>query len=57
MEKLDIPYRNFHVIRHTHATDLLAIGVPIVEVARRLGHAIPSYDKEIAIKVGNLYLE
>lgn len=68
MGKLDIPYRNFHVIRHTHATDLLGIGVPIVEVARRLGHArishtlelyghaIPSYDKEIAVKVGSLYL-
>ena len=68
MGKLDIPYRNFHGIRHTHATDLLSVGIPIVEVARRLGHAhishilelyghaIPSYDKEIAVKVGSLYL-
>jgi len=64
----DVPYRNFHVLRHTHCTDLLAAGVPIIEVARRVGHArvshtlelyghaIPSYDKEIADKVGNLYI-
>ena len=63
-----VPYRNFHVLRHTHATDLLADGVPIVEVARRLGHArvshtlelyghaIPSYDQEIADKVAKLYI-
>ena len=63
-----IPYRNFHVLRHTHCTDLLAAGVPIVEVARRVGHArishtlelyghaIPRLDKEIAGKVENLYL-
>ena len=67
MEKLDIPYRNFHVIRHTHATDLLAAGVPIADVSRRLGHArisytldlyghaLPRTDKEIAAKVGTLY--
>lgn len=68
MRRAGIPYRNFHVLRHTHCTDLLAAGVPIVEVARRVGHArishtlelyghaIPSYDKEIAGKVSNLYL-
>lgn len=68
MEKAAIPYRNFHVLRHTHCTDLLAAGIPIVEVAKRVGHArishtlelyghaIPSYDKEIADKVGNLYI-
>ena len=67
MEQADVPYRNFHVFRHTHATDLLAAGVPVIEVARRLGHsrithtlelyghAIPSYDKQIAAKVAELY--
>lgn len=67
-ERSGITYRNFHVLRHTHCTDLLAAGVPIVEVARRVGHArishtlelyghaIPRYDKEIAAKVGGLYL-
>lgn len=64
----NVPYRNFHVLRHTHATELLAAGVPIVEVSRRLGHskishtlelyghAIPNYENEIANKVKNLYV-
>ena len=68
MKRIDIPYRNFHVFRHTHATDLLAAGVPIVEVAHRLGHsrishtlelyghAIPRYDQQIAEQVSKLYL-
>lgn len=62
-----VPYRNFHVLRHTHATELLAAGVPIVEVARRLGHskishtlelyghAIPSYDNKIVDKINDIY--
>jgi len=28
-----------HDIRHSHATDLLSIGVPIQDVSRRLGHS------------------
>ena len=68
VKNADVPYRKFHTLRHTHATDLLADGVPIVEVSRRLGHAqvshtlniyahaIPRYDKEIATKVAQLYL-
>lgn len=67
IKRSNIPYRNFHVIRHTHATDLLAAGVPIADVSRRLGHArisytldlyghaLPRTDKEIAAKVGTLY--
>lgn len=35
----DIPYRKFHALRHTHATELLGKGVPVLEVSRRLGHA------------------
>ena len=61
------PYRNFHCLRHTHATLLLANGIPIIEVSRRLGHssvtqtldmyghAIPSYDKTIAEKIDAIY--
>lgn len=68
IRKTSIPYRNFHVLRHTHATQLLANGVPIIEVSRRLvharishtlelyGHAIPNYDSKIADKVKKLYL-
>lgn len=32
----------FHSLRHTHATQLLANGVPVMEVSKRLGHAQPS---------------
>lgn len=62
-----IPYKNIHVLRHTHATELLALSVPIIEVSRRLGHskvahtldlyghAIPNYEDKIVDKVTQLY--
>jgi len=62
-----VPYKNIHVLRHTHATELLALGVPIIEVSRRLGHskvahtldlyghAIPNYEDKIVDKVAQLY--
>lgn len=62
-----LTHKNFHVLRHTHATELLAAGVPIIEVSRRMGHskvshtldlyghAIPNYDQHIADKVTQLY--
>lgn len=55
----EVRYRKFHCLRHTHATMLLASGVPVMEVAKRLGHsrashtlnlyghAIPGYDKNL----------
>lgn len=67
LKKANVPYKNFHVLRHTHATELLANGIPIIEVSRRLGHskvshtlelyghAIPNYDNKIAEKVQELY--
>ncbi|WP_289146522.1 site-specific integrase [uncultured Megamonas sp.] len=63
----NVPYKNFHVLRHTHATQLLANNIPILEVAKRLGHskashtlnlyghAIPNMDKEVADKVAKIY--
>ncbi|MDT8903265.1 tyrosine-type recombinase/integrase [Anaeroselena agilis] len=60
-------HKKFHAFRHTHATDLLASGENIMDVARRLGHskasttldlyghAIPANDQRIAEKVGKLY--
>lgn len=65
--KCELPYRNFHCLRHTHATLLLAAGIPIIEVSRRLGHArvshtldlyghaIPSYDERIIEKINQIY--
>lgn len=31
--------KGFHTFRHTHATELLASGIPIYDVSRRLGHS------------------
>jgi len=33
---------SFHSLRHTHASQLIAAGVPITEIAHRLGHASPA---------------
>jgi integrase len=33
---------SFHALRHTHASQLIHAGVPITEIAHRLGHASPS---------------
>lgn len=35
-----VHYRKFHTFRHTHASRLLAAGVDVAEVARRLGDSI-----------------
>jgi hypothetical protein len=37
LERAKVPYRKFHSLRHTHASALLAAGVPIETVARRIG--------------------
>jgi integrase len=42
-----LPRIRFHDLRHTHATILLSAGVPVHEVADRLGHA----DATITLKV------
>ncbi|MFA6850445.1 MAG: tyrosine-type recombinase/integrase, partial [Selenomonadaceae bacterium] len=61
--------RNFHVIRHTYATTLLAAGVPIIDVSRSLGHArvsttldiyghaIPENKQVIADEIANAFLK
>ena len=36
------PKVGFHALRHTHASMLIAAGVDIVEISKRLGHADPS---------------
>jgi len=38
-EIADVPYRGYHVFRHTKATQLLAKGVPMQAVSALLGHA------------------
>lgn len=59
--------RKFHALRHTHATQLLANNIPLLEVSKRLGHAsstvtlkyyahaIPGYDRKIPQKVVSIF--
>ncbi len=59
LDQAHVDRKHFHALRHTHATQLLAAGVPILEVSKRLGHSktshtldlyghsIPGYDKKI----------
>ena len=37
-----IPKVTFHSLRHSHASALIAAGIDVVSVSRRLGHASPA---------------
>ena len=39
VEKYDLPYANIHSLRHTNATLMIANGVNVATVSRRLGHS------------------
>jgi integrase len=41
-ERIGKPEITFHALRHTHASQLIASGVDIVTISKRLGHAKPS---------------
>jgi len=41
-DRLGEPAITFHALRHTHASQLIASGVDIVTISKRLGHAKPS---------------
>ena len=41
-ERLGMPEITFHALRHTHASQLIASGVDIVTLSKRLGHAKPN---------------
>jgi integrase len=66
IRKAGVPYRKFHTFRHTHASELLSRGVPVVDVARRLGdrpevilqtyaHYIPGNTSGIASRLEEMY--
>jgi integrase len=42
-----LPRIRFHDLRHTHATLMLAAGVPVKVVSERLGHAIPGFTQSV----------
>jgi integrase len=37
-----VPQVTFHALRHTHASALIAGGVDVVTISRRLGHSSPT---------------
>ncbi len=39
LKSLDIPYRNFHVLRHTFATECISCGIDVKTVSELLGHS------------------
>jgi integrase len=39
---VDFPRVTFHALRHTHASALIAAGIDVVTVSRRLGHGSPA---------------
>ena len=40
-DRLNLPKVRFHAFRHTHASALIAAGLDVVAVCRRLGHSSP----------------
>lgn len=66
MRTLDLPTIRLHDLRHTHATLLLAAGVPVKVVSERLGHTkiamtldvythvLPAQDRAAALTMGEL---
>jgi integrase len=42
VKSLGLPSVTFHALRHSHASALIAAGVDIVTVSRRLGHGSPA---------------
>jgi integrase len=51
-KSLKLPMVSFHALRHTHASALIAAGLDVVAIARRLGHRSPN----VTLKVyGHLF--
>jgi integrase len=42
-----LPLVRFHDLRHTHASQLIAAGINILTISRRLGHAKPSVTLDV----------
>jgi integrase len=41
-ERIGMPEITFHALRHTHASQLIAAGIDVVTVSKRLGHSSPA---------------
>ena len=69
IKKSGVKKIRIHDLRHSHASHLIHIGVPILEVSRRLGHQSPNItlsvyghlypdkQKKLAEKLQNEYME
>jgi integrase len=42
MESAGLPHVTLHTLRHTHASQLIAAGIDIITISRRLGHHSPT---------------
>ncbi|HUK06223.1 MAG TPA: site-specific integrase, partial [Stellaceae bacterium] len=42
VRSLGLPLVNFHALRHSHASALIAAGLDVVAVSKRLGHRSPT---------------
>ena len=43
MAALELPRVGLHGLRHAHASALIAAGVDVLTISRRLGHATPAF--------------
>ena len=41
-KSLGLPQVMFHALRHTHVSALIAAGVDVVQISRRIGHSSPT---------------
>ena len=39
VKNIDVPKVSFHALRHTHASQLIASGMDVLTISRRLGHS------------------
>lgn len=39
LKHIGVPYKNFHVLRHTFATECIRLGIDVKTVSELLGHA------------------
>jgi integrase len=42
VQALKLPKVSFHALRHTHASQLIASGMDVLSISRRIGHSSPS---------------
>ena len=45
-KSLGLPKVMFHALRHTHVSALIAAGLDVVAISRRIGHGSPNCDAE-----------